>query len=49
MINLKEIRKSCSYSQKELAEKLGIKQQYFRYETNENQILLEIFLKILDV
>ena len=50
MINLKEIRKSCGYSQKELAEKLGIKQQqYSRYETGENQISLEIFLKILEV
>ncbi len=50
MINLKEIRKNCGLSQKELAEKLGIKQQqYSRYETGENQISLEIFLKILEV
>ena len=50
MISLKQIRKSCGFSQKELASLLGIKQQqYSRYETNENQISLELFLKILSV
>ena len=49
-INLKIIRKSCGLSQQEIAKKLKIKQQqYSRYETNENQISLEMFLKILDV
>lgn len=49
MINLKEIRKTCGYSQQELAKKLGIpQQQYSRYETNTNKIFLETFLKILD-
>lgn len=50
MINLKEIRKSCGFSQQELAIKLGItQQQYSRYETNTNKIFLEMFLKILEV
>ena len=50
MINLKEIRKSCGYSQTELARLLGItQQQYSRYETNTNKIPLEMFLKIVRV
>ncbi len=50
MINLKEIRKNCGLTQKELAGKLGItQQQYSRYETNTNKIPLETFLKILDI
>lgn len=50
MINLKEIRKSCGFSQQELASKLGItQQQYSRYETNTNKIFLEMFLKIVSV
>lgn len=50
MINLKEIRKSSGYSQQELADKLGIKQQqYSRYETGENHVSLGMFLKILEI
>ena len=50
MINLKEIRKSCGYSQKELAEKLGIKQQqYSRYENGITKITLETFWQILKI
>ena len=49
-INLKQIRKSCGYSQTELARLLGItQQQYSRYETNTNKIPLEMFLKIVSV
>ena len=50
MINLKEIRRNCGYSQTELARKLEItQQQYSRYETNTNKIPLEMFLKIIEV
>ncbi len=50
MINLKEIRKSCGYTQKELAKKVGLtQQQYSRYETNTNKITLEMFLKIIKI
>ena len=50
MINLKEIRKSSGLTQTKLATKLGIKQQqYSRYEIEENQIPLKIFLKILEI
>ena len=50
MINLKEIRLSKKLTQKELAERLGIKQQqYQRYESEINEIPLKMFLKILDV
>ena len=50
MINLKEIRKSCGYTQKELAKKVGLmQQQYSRYETNTNKITLEMFLKIIEI
>ena len=50
MINLKEIRKSSGFTQIELATKLGIKQQqYSRYEIEENQIPLKMFLKILEI
>lgn len=50
MNELKEIRKSSSYSQKELADKLGIKQQqYSLYETGIRKISLELFLKILEI
>lgn len=50
MMSLKEIRKSCGYSQIEIAEKLGIpQQQYSRYETSVNRISLEMFLKFLSI
>lgn len=49
-INLKDLRKSCKLSQKELAKLLGIpQQQYSRYETNTNKIPLDMFLKIVSV
>ncbi len=49
-VDLREIRKSKNLTQKELAEKLGIKQQqYQRYESKINQIPLKLFIKILDV
>lgn len=49
-MNLKEIRKSSKLTQTELAKKLGIKQQqYSRYEIEENQIPLKMFLKILEI
>lgn len=50
MINLKQIRKSCGYTQKELAKKLGISDSTLaHYETGIRKITLEMFLKILDV
>lgn len=49
-INLKKIRTEVGYTQKELANKLGItQQQYSRYETNTNKIPLEMFLRIVCV
>ncbi len=49
-INLKKIRTEVGYTQKELANKLGItQQQYSRYETNTNKIPLEMFLRIVYV
>ena len=50
MINLKEIRKSKGLTQQELAHLLGMKQQqYSRYEIEENQIPLKIFIKIIKI
>lgn len=49
-INLKAIRKSCGYTQKELASKLGISDSTLaHYETGIRKITLEMFLKILEV
>lgn len=49
-INLKTIRKSKGYTQKELASKLGISDSALaHYETGIRKITLEMFLKILDV
>ncbi len=48
-INLKQIRKSCGYTQKELANKLGIADSTLaHYEIGIRKISLEMFLKILD-
>ena len=50
MITIKEIRKTCGYSQKELAEKLGIADcTLAHYESGIRKITLEMFLKILEV
>lgn len=50
MISLKEIRKASGFSQQELADKLGIKQQqYSLYETGIRKISLELFLKMLEI
>ena len=49
-INLKKIRKSKGYTQKELASKLGISDSTLaHYETGIRKITLEMFLKILNV
>ncbi len=49
-INLKNLRKSKGYTQKELANKLGIADSTLaHYETGIRKISLEMFLKILDV
>ncbi len=49
-INLKEIRKSCGYTQKELAKKLGIVDSTLaHYESGIRKISLEMFLKLLNV
>ena len=50
MINLKLIRKSKGYTQKELAKKLGVSDSTLaHYETGIRKITLEMFLKILEV
>lgn len=50
MINLKEIRKACGYTQKELANKLGISDSTLaHYESGIRKITLEMFLKMLAV
>jgi len=50
MIDLKEIRKSRGYTQKELANLLGIKQQqYARYENGVTKMTVVMLEKILDV
>ena len=50
MINIKEIRKACGLTQKELAIKLGIADSTLaHYETGIRKITLEMFLKLLEV
>ena len=50
MMNLKQIRKSCGYTQKELAKKLGISDcTLAHYESGIRKITLEMFLKLLNV
>ncbi len=47
-MDLKGIRKSSGYTQKELAKRIGItQQQYSRYENSINKIPLDLFLKIV--
>ncbi len=48
-INLKQIRKSKGYTQKELASILGISDSTLaHYETGIRKVTLEMFLKILE-
>lgn len=50
MISIKEIRKACGYTQKELARKLGISNSTLaHYESGIRKITLEMYLKILKV
>ena len=50
MIDLKGIRKSRGYSQKELASMLGIADSTLaHYESGIRKITLEMFLKILNI
>lgn len=49
MIDLKKLRKSCDYTQKELAKKLGISDSTLaHYESGIRKITLEMFLKLLE-
>ena len=49
-IDLKEIRKSCGYTQKDLAKKLGISDSTLaHYETGIRKISLDMFLKVLQI
>lgn len=49
-MNLKELRKSKKLTQKELAERLGIKQQqYQRYESGVTKLPFETLEKILEI
>ncbi len=49
-MTLKEIRKKRGYTQKELAQKLGISDSTLaHYESGIRKITLEMFLRILDV
>lgn len=50
MIDLKKMRKSRGYTQKDIANFLGIKQQqYARYETKVTKITLEYAEKIASI
>ena len=50
MMNIKEIRKSCGYTQKELANRLNIATcTLAHYESGIRKITLEMFLKIVEV
>ena len=47
--NLKTFRERCNWSQKELADKLGLKQSTIAaYETGLNEPKLELFVKMAD-
>lgn len=48
--NLKEQRKLCGYTQRQIAEKLGISQpSYIRYENGSSEPTLENLIKLADL
>ena len=49
-IRLKELRKSCGYSQQQLAELLNVRQQsYARYENGKGEPNLDTVVKIATI
>lgn len=46
---IKELREQKQWTQKDIAEKLGLKQpHYYRYESGERDIPTELLIKIAD-
>lgn len=47
---IRELREACGYSQRELAERLGMLQpQYFRYEQGQRDIPTELLIRLSEL